>query len=166
MDKQYLVLLPFAFLGGFIGYKLKIPAGTVIFSLLAVASVKLLMKMEQSSLPPLVNFIPQALVGLVLGIQFSRNVLVQISKMWGFMILSVIVLVAAGLLMAVFFMKMNVLDVQTAYLGTSPGALSAMIFLAVDQKVDAPLVAIFHLFRIFFILLTGPIILKLMTYFQ
>jgi uncharacterized protein len=166
MDKQYLILLPFAFLGGFVGYKLRIPAGTVIFSLLAVAGVKLLMKMEESSLPPLINFIPQALVGLVLGIQFSRSVLVQISKMWGYMVLSVIVLVAAGVLIAVVFMKMNVLDAETAYLGTSPGALSAMIFLAVDQKVNAPLVAIFHLFRIFFILMTGPAILKLIGHFR
>jgi uncharacterized protein len=166
MDKQYVILLPFAFLGGFIGYKLKIPAGTVIFSLLAVACVKLLMKMEETSLPRLINFIPQALVGLVLGIQFSRSVLVQISKMWGYMILSVIVLVAAGVLIAVVFMKMNVLDVETAYLGTSPGALSAMIFLAVDQKVNVPLVAIFHLFRIFFILMTGPAILKVIGYFR
>ena len=166
MDRQYLLLLPFAFLGGFIGYKLKIPAGTVIFSLLAVACVKLLMKMEDSSLPRLVNFVPQALVGLVLGIQFNRSVLVQISKMWGYMVLSVIVLVAAGVLIAVVLMRMNVLDVQTAYLGTSPGALSAMIFLAVDQQVNAPLVAIFHLFRIFFILLTGPAILKLISHFQ
>ncbi len=166
MGRQYLVLLPFAFLGGFIGHKLKIPAGTIIFSLLAVACVKLLMKMEGTSLPSLLNFIPQALVGLVLGVQFSRTVLIQISRMWGYMILSVIVLVAAGVLMAVVFMKMNVLDVQTAYLGTSPGALSAMIFLAVDQQVNAPLVAIFHLFRVFFILLTGPVILKLIAYFH
>ncbi len=41
-----------------------------------------------------------------------------------------------------------------------------MIFLAVDQQVNAPRVAIFHLFRIFFILLTGPVILKLIAYFH
>ena len=166
MERQYLLLLPFAFLGGFIGYKLKIPAGTLIFSLLAVACVKLLIKMEECSLPPLLNFIPQALIGLVLGSQFSRSVLVEISKMWGYMILSVLVLVAVGLLLAIIFMKMKVLEPDTAYLGTSPGALSAMIFLAVDQKVNAPLVAIFHLFRIFFILITGPIILKLIGYLK
>lgn len=156
-----MAMLVFALIGGFIGYKLKIPAGTLIFSLMAVAGLKLI-KGDAGSVPPIVNFLSQSLLGLILGSQFNRTVIEEISKMWGYMLLSVLWLVAAGVLFAIFLMKMKGVSFPLAYLSTSPGAMSAMAFLAVDQKMNAVIVAIFHLFRIFFVLLTGPFVLKLM----
>ena len=166
MDKSLMVLFPVAFLGGFVGYKLKIPAGTLIFSFLAVASVKVLLRYEGEALPAFLKYIPQTLVGLTLGAQCSRRVLEEISRMWGYMFICVLVLVVVGMIIAIIFVKLNVLDLPTAYLSTSPGGIVAMIFLAADQGVNAPLVAIFHLFRILFILFTGPFILKGLEYLR
>lgn len=169
MDKTIMnaiVFLPIAFLGGWVGYKLKIPAGTLIFSLLAVAGVKLLMKFEVGTIPTSINFITQSLIGVIIGSQFNRNVLEEISKMWGYMLFSVLMLVVAGAIATIILIKWNILNLPTAYLSTSPGALSAIIFLAVDQGISAPTVAVFHLTRVFFILLTGPIVLKIIEYLK
>ena len=75
MDKNLLILLPLALIAGYIGLKLKIPAGGIIFSLVAVAGVKLLSRMETGPIPGLLNLIPQAVLGLFLGTQFSNRVL-------------------------------------------------------------------------------------------
>lgn len=160
-----MIYLVCAFFGGFIGYKTRIPAGTLIFSLAAVASVRLL-RVDGGSLPGSMNFVSQTLVGLVIGAQFNQKALQVISRMWVYMIVSVFVLVVAGMIYAIILVKMNHINLPTAYLSTSPGALSAMVFLAFDQGANVPLVAIFHITRVFFILLTGPIVLRLIEYLK
>ena len=167
MDKNLLILLPLALIAGYIGLKLKIPAGGIIFSLVAVAGVKLLSRMETGPIPGLLNLIPQAVLGLFLGTQFSNRVLEEISKMWGYIFISVLVLFVTGILIAVVYAKMNLMNPPTAYLSTSPGALTGIVFMSLDLKeVNAPLVAIFHLIRMSCLILTGPIVLRLIAHLK
>jgi uncharacterized protein len=169
MDKNWtyaLMLLPFAFAGGFIGYKLRIPAGTLLFSFLAVAAARLLIKQLEGNMPAFINFLPQVLIGLVIGQQFTRGVFAQIAQMWGFVLFSVLALVIVGVISAILLIKFAGFSPSTAYISTSPGTATAMIAMAIDQGVNVPMVSIFHLTRIFFILMTGPIILKLVEYLK
>jgi len=158
-----MIYLVCAFLGGLVGYKMRIPAGTIIFSLLAVASAKLLMG-DGGQVPGYLNFLSQCLIGLIIGLQFNQNVLKEVSGLWVYMVLSVVILMIVGLIYAIILAKMDCLSLPTAYLATSPGALSAMVFMSVDQGTNIPLVAIFHLTRIFLILLAGPFVLKIIEY--
>jgi uncharacterized membrane protein AbrB (regulator of aidB expression) len=48
----------------------------------------------------------------------------------------------------------------TAYIGTSPGAMSALIVLALDSGAQPMLVVCFHFVRVVLILLTAPLIFK------
>jgi uncharacterized membrane protein AbrB (regulator of aidB expression) len=75
-------------------------------------------------------------------------------------ITSTLVLVGTGILLSIIFTKIGVLDTGSAYLGTSPGAMSALIVLALDSGTNAALVTCFHFFRVVFIVLTTPIIFK------
>ena len=70
------------------------------------------------------------------------------------------VLVATGALLAVIFTKLGILDMGTAYLGTSPGAMSALVVLALDNPGQPMLVVCFHFFRVIFVILTAPLIFK------
>jgi uncharacterized membrane protein AbrB (regulator of aidB expression) len=75
--------------------------------------------------------------------------------MWGYMVLSVLGLAIAGVIVAIILIKASVLNSATAYLSTSLGAISTMIFLSLDEGVNAlivAVVAVFHLSRFFFIL--------------
>ena len=58
------------------------------------------------------------------------------------------------------FTRLELLDMGTAYLGTSPGALSALVVLAFDSQAQPMLVVCFHFFRVVFIILTAPLIFK------
>ena len=76
------------------------------------------------------------------------------------MITSTLLLVGTGLLLSFVFERMGLLDMGTAYLGTSPGAMSALIVLALESGKDAAVITCFHFFRVIFIILTLPIIYK------
>jgi hypothetical protein len=62
--------------------------------------------------------------------------------------------------MAAVFAKLGLLDFGTAYLGTSPGAMSALIVMALDSGAQPMLVVCFHFFRVVFVILTAPLIFK------
>ena len=70
------------------------------------------------------------------------------------------VLVGVGILLSIIFTRMGVLDAPSAYLGTSPGAMSALIVLAFESGSSATLVVCFHFFRVVFVILTAPLFLK------
>ena len=167
MDKNLFFLLPVAFVAGYIGLKLKVPAGGIIFSLIAVGGIKLVAKLETGYIPGVLNLVPQAVLGLLLGCQFSDRVLEEISRLWGYVLISVVVLFLTGIILAVIYTKMKLFNPPTAYLSTSPGALTGMVFMSLDLKeVNAPVVAIFHLIRMSCLVLTGPIVLRVIDYFK
>jgi uncharacterized membrane protein AbrB (regulator of aidB expression) len=55
------------------------------------------------------------------------------------------------------------LDIGTAYLGTSPGAMSALIVLALESEAQPMLVVCFHFIRVVFVILTAPLIFRLVS---
>ena len=69
-------------------------------------------------------------------------------------------LVGVGILLSIIFTRMGILDAPSAYLGTSPGAMTVLIVLALESGSSATLVVCFHFFRVVFVILTAPLFLK------
>ena len=162
-------MLPFylvvALVGGFIGQKFKIPAGTMIGAMIAVIAFKLLLKSDWA-MPKQVNFFIQVILGLMVGASFQTSLLPVFQKLLIPVILSCIVLVGTGVITSIIFTKTGLLDIKTSYLGTSPGAMSALIIMAVDNQVNTALVTCFHIFRVIFVILTAPLILKFISWIK
>jgi membrane AbrB-like protein len=78
-------------------------------------------------------------------------------------IISCVVLVGTGVILAVVFTRLGLLDIGTAYLGTSPGAMSALIVLALESEAQPMLVVCFHFIRVVFVILTAPLIFRLVS---
>jgi uncharacterized membrane protein AbrB (regulator of aidB expression) len=74
---------------------------------------------------------------------------------------STVILVAGGLLVCLVLVKTGVLDLPTAYLSTSPGAMSVLVSLAVESQANPPVVLAFHFFRLAFIIVTAPLVFHL-----
>ncbi|MCX5915672.1 MAG: AbrB family transcriptional regulator, partial [Deltaproteobacteria bacterium] len=53
---------------------------------------------------------------------------------------------------------MGYLDFPTAYLGTSPGAMSAIVIVGVEYGANGAIVALFHFLRVILVLTTAPIV--------
>ena len=145
--------------GGALGAKLKIPAGALIGAMLTIILFKMTMKMHWE-IPKGFTFALQVFLGIMVGATFQPELLHIMKKIALPVIISCVVLVGAGILMAAVFAKLGLLDFGTAYLGTSPGAMSALIVMALDSGAQPMLVVCFHFFRVVFVILTAPLIFK------
>ena len=160
---NYLISLPIFLgigtLGGYLGTKLKIPAGALIGSLLAVICFKLISRVDWN-VPKTFTFVLQVFLGIMVGASFQPGMLKVMGRVFFPVITSTLLLVGTGLLLSMVFTRMGLLDMGTAYLATSPGAMSALLVVAMDSGKDAAVITCFHFFRVVFIILTMPLIYK------
>jgi membrane AbrB-like protein len=127
--------------------------------MLTIILFKMTMKMHWE-IPKGFTFALQVFLGIMVGATFQPELLHVMKKIALPVIISCVVLVGAGILMAAVFAKLGLLDFGTAYLGTSPGAMSALIVMALDSGAQPMLVVCFHFFRVVFVILTAPLIFK------
>lgn len=156
------VFLFVGLMGGLIGQKLKIPAGALIGAMIAVIAIKFILKSEWA-LPKNVIFFLQVAVGVMVGASFHPSLMSVIPKIIVPVVVSCIILVGTGVLMAFVFTKLGILDIGTGYMGTSPGAMTVLLVLALENNVNATVITCFHLFRVIFVILTAPLIIKLIN---
>ncbi|MBC7359733.1 MAG: AbrB family transcriptional regulator [Desulfacinum sp.] len=152
----YLVL---GTLGGYVGMKLKIPAGVMIGAMLAVIAFKVATRVDWT-LPRGFPFVLQVMLGITIGASFQMEMVRALTKVAVPVVVSTLVLVTVGMILAFIFAKSGIIDSGTAYLGTSPGAMSPLIVLALESGKDATVITCFHFFRVVFIILTMPIIYR------
>ena len=160
---NYLYSLPTFLLvgtiGGFIGSKAKVPAGALVGAMLAVICFKLLARVSWD-VPRGFTFTLQIFLGIMVGASFQPEMLKVLGRVIIPVVTSTLFLVGMGLLLSIVFSRFGLLDLGTAYLGTSPGAMSALIVLALDTGTNSTVVTCFHFFRVVFIILTTPLIFK------
>jgi len=146
-------------LGAWIGVRLRVPGGALLGAMVAVIVFKTILK---QSWPVTGNYslLVQALAGIMVGIRYDLNMAKVIDVVAGPVVVSTIVLVSVGLLLSLFVTKIWPLNIYTAYLGTSPGAMTALIPLADESPANVVFVSAFHFFRLVFIILTAPLIYK------
>ena len=149
-------------LGGWVMSRFKMPAGAMIGAMLAVVLFKLIL---QKSWPVPRNFglVVQVLVGVMVGVSFHPDMVKTFGKIVIPVTSSTFLLVGVGFLLALMYAKTGLVDIKTAYLGTSPGAMAALVFMAIETQSNATVVATFHFFRIFFIVLTAPLLFKFLS---
>jgi membrane AbrB-like protein len=150
-------------LGGLAGSRLKIPAGSLIAAMVSIIVFKLIIKTHWE-MPKGFNFVLQIALGIMVGASFQPAMLPVLKQLFFPVVTSTVTLVGVGILLAVIFTRLQILDAPAAYLSTSPGAMSALIALALESGASATLVVCFHFFRVLFVLLTAPLFLKLFSH--
>jgi membrane AbrB-like protein len=154
-----IIYLCFGLFGGLCGLKLKIPGGVLMGALLAVILAKIAFKFNVE-MPKSFTFAFQMFLGVMIGSSFQPEMIKMFGKIAIPVIISTIILVGSGIVLSVILTRLGIVDIGTAYLGTSPGAMSAIIVLALDSGSDSLLVTCFHFFRIVFIIVTTPFIFR------
>jgi membrane AbrB-like protein len=158
-----LIYIGLGTLGGLAGAKLKIPAGSMIMAMLTLIVFKLFTK-SHWEVPKGFIFFLQVFAGIMVGASFQPAMLPVLKKLFLPVLVSTLTLVGTGMLLAILFTRMNILDASSAYIGTSPGAMNALIVLAFDSGASATLVVCFHFFRVVFVILTAPLFLKFFSH--
>ncbi len=159
----WLVYIGLGLIGGLVGSRLKIPAGSLIFAMLTIIAFKLITKTNWV-MPKGFNFALQVAVGIMVGASFQPTMLPVLKKLFFPVLASTVTLVGVGILLSIIFTRMGILNAPAAYLGTSPGAMSALIVLAFESGASATLVVCFHFFRVVFVILTAPLFLRLFSH--
>ena len=156
-----LVYLIIGAIGGLIGAKTRIPSGALLGSVLAVIIFKMLWK-EQWEISRNYGLICQIILGVLIASTYQPGMYRRLGSLFLPMVISTMVIVAAGFAVGLIYKKIGLMDWPTAYIATSPGAMNALVPMAIDVGANAALVAHFHFFRILFVAATAPIIFKIL----
>lgn len=144
--------------GSGLGGVLRIPGGTMLGGLVAVAALRL------SGLAPAPlggewSIAGQVLVGAAVGSALDRSVLATFSKVILPGIVAVTATMLGGVAVGGLLMLTTDLGPAAAFFGAAPGGMSEMTAAAVALGASGPLVASMHLVRILAVLAILPTIL-------
>lgn len=150
--------------GGLLLHRTGFPGGGIIGAMLGVILLKTL-KSADMELPGSVKLTVEILIGITVGAMYYPGMLVELKRLAGPILVSSTVLIVVGLVIALVYARLGLLDSSTAFLGTNPGALAAMLGLSTSINANTPLVLVFHFTRIVLVILTAPLLLKVFNYF-
>lgn len=147
--------------GGVIGYKLKIPAGAMIGSLLAVAIFNISFG-ALSKIPNGVIVGVQIVLGSALGMSFTKGTVGGLKEAWLPALIIAATYLFTSFVVAVLVSKVTGWDLLTSMFSAVPGGLSDVVAAAstIDgvKTID---VMVMHSVRLAMVLLSIPVIVKL-----
>ena len=165
MSNSLLILIAFGVVGGILGNRMGIPSGALFGSMSAVILYKLNFD-DSIVLPGTYKVAIQIGIGIMLGTSFNKQILIQLKEIGGWIIFSSLFLIGMGILFSFILMKFAKTDWITSYLCTSPGGMSALIAVAIDNGVKLPFVVAFHFIRVIIVVMTVPIVVKIWRILQ
>lgn len=151
--------LALAVVGGFIGLKLKIPAGALLGSMIAVGTAGVLG--VKSEMPHSFNTIAQMILGGFLGLTINKDVIEGIKSFILPSFLVVLLLAIFGVLTGYIVSKLTGIEVYTSLFGSVPGGMQEMIVLSESYDVNHPAVVVIQTVRRVLIVVIYPILITL-----
>ena len=150
--------------GGLVGTVVQIPAGVLVFSMLATVIWKLLGLPTYMPVP--VRRAAQVLSGAYIGSLFSANDFLELKSI----IIPAIILVAGYYtlcpMLGFLLHKVSKLDLKTCLLSTVPAGASDMALIAADLGADTAEVGLFHIVRLMGVMTICPQLILLMQKFM
>lgn len=137
-----------------------IPAGAILLPMLAGAVLNSLGLMH-ITLPPWLLWLAYASLGWYVGLRFTQETVRHALRA-----VPQVLLASFGLMVlcggvAWMLTAWAGVDGLSAYLATSPGSLDAMAIIAVGSGCDVPFVLALQTLRLFAVVLTGPLVARL-----
>jgi membrane AbrB-like protein len=137
------------------------PATALLGPMLVAVAVSASGLLGQVSVPGVLENLGYALIGVRVGLRFTRASLRSIARLLPLAtVLIVLVIVACGLL-GVLLARVTGVDELTAYLATTPGGLFAVLATAADSGSDVTYVLAVQVIRVFAMLLFAPVLGRL-----
>jgi len=154
-------------LGGGVFIWFKIPGGGIIGAVIAVIALSCFAHFHNTQMPSIPTIATQIVniaMGIIIGCTFRPELLSILSQHWHEVVLTTLILVISGCIAAFILYKTGLLSPGAAYLASSPGGLSAVMGIATDMNPsETPTILLCQMLRLYTILLSAPIISKLLT---
>ncbi len=149
-----IITLFVATIGGFIGLKSKIPAGTLVFAMLAVAIYNIIT--DKAYIPSNLKFIAQVVVGGMIGLSFTKETFFNLKNLIVPSIILVVCLLTFSIVIGVIIHKFTNIDLITALFSSSPGGLTDMTLMSGEYGAVQSTVVTLHLMRLITVLIFLP----------
>jgi hypothetical protein len=147
--------LAIAGLGGVLGRKLRIPAGSLLLPMV-IGAVCEGTGLVHITLPPWLMALSYAFLGWSIGLGFTRDILVHASRALPQVLMSIFVIIGVCGGLAYILVHVAGIDPLTAYLATSPGGMDSVAIIGASSKVDLSFVMALQVVRLAIVLIAGP----------
>lgn len=154
----FLITVAVGAVGGLIAYKLKVPAGPMVGSMVFVVAFNLLT--ERGFFYGDIKVLLQIFAGAMIGCKVGKEDVKELRKIIFPAIILVISMVVLNITFGTLIYAFSSLDVATALFATTPGGVSDMALLCEDLGANSGYVAILQVFRLLIIFTFCPPIFK------
>ncbi|SHJ53284.1 AbrB family transcriptional regulator [Paramaledivibacter caminithermalis] len=162
MDRIIYTLL-IAGAGGYIGIKLRIPAGALIGSMAFVAIYNIYT--EQGNIPTNFKLVAQIVVGGMIGLNFTMETISGLKKLIVPALILVVGLTLFSICLGFIIHRLTGLDLVTSLFSCSPGGLTDMTLISEAYGAQTHKVALLHLIRLITVITVLPMAIKLFSQF-
>jgi membrane AbrB-like protein len=149
-------------IGGYFLYAINFPAGGIIGSLVAVCLARL-GGVDFGAPPQILRTLAQVGLGLVVGVSFNEQTLVELQTDLVPILLVTLATVGSGVLLAGVVQRRLGTDLQTALLACAPGGVIQMTVIADELGSDAVMVNVVQLARLVTTIVLFPIFVRLVV---
>ena len=146
-------------LGAFIAYKVKLPTPFMLGPAISTAAL-VIYGFTPPSMPNSLITFAQLSMGIFMGVGVNPDLLRKHKNIIPYTFLNVIVVLLTSFLLSLFLNISHSISLLTAFLSLAPGGLGEMSLTAIIVKADISTVVSYQLFRLLFILLIVPLLLK------
>lgn len=157
---NYLVTLLIGLAGGLFAQQLRVPAGGLIGSLVAVSALNLSGWFHVPNFPSNTKFVLQIGVGILLATSINRDVLFSLRDMWRPALTGAAIMVSTGIFSGLLISRWLGIEQLTALLGSAPGGISDMSLIAMDLGAQGSAVIIMHLTRLISVVVIVPLVIR------
>ena len=160
--------LPFLFIIGFVGALLftllKLPGGAMTGAMISVVAFTAISELPSAETPQWLTFIVYTSVGVIIGSMYKPGMIHAVVATWPALALSTGLILFSGCVCAWIVARSGALSIGSAYLATSPGGFNAIMGLSLTND-EAPVIMVYHLVRIYAVILLAPYMGRLLGFF-
>ncbi|WP_432509757.1 AbrB family transcriptional regulator [Kineococcus sp. SYSU DK001] len=149
--------------GPWLGRRAHLPAHTLLGPLLLAALASLTGLTGGAGVPGPVQQVAYALIGLQIGLRFTRSSLVTVARVLPAALGLIVVGVLGSAALGVALSRATGLPLLDTYLATTPGGLYAVLAAAVGAGADATFVLSVQVLRLLVMLLAAPVLAKALS---
>ena len=142
---------------------LRLRAGSLLGPLLVAVVLTVTGVLSVEAVPALVADVGYALIGVQVGLRFTRESLRSIARLLPLAVLLILAVIAACAGMGALLASVSGVDGLSAYLATTPGGLYAVLATAADGGADVTYVLAVQVIRVFVMLLAAPLLARLLA---
>jgi uncharacterized protein len=138
------------------------PATALLGPLLVAVVISASGVLGAVSVPAVLENVGYALIGIRVGLRFTRASLRSIARLLPLATLLIVLVIGACALLGLLLSAVTGVDRLTAYLATTPGGLFAVLATAADSGSDVTYVLAVQVIRVFAMLLFAPLLGRLL----